>query len=114
MGKEDYGFRHTVRHEIFYVGLLFCLRWEQNTDICHLNCLDVIQLTLICMIKQHVEFISKNYQHRYFNSGEGIDSRKCLFRILDLYSPSQPKAFYLRPLTAVPKIHRSRGFFTSM
>ena len=64
---------------------------------------------------EYFEFISKNNQHRFkdINSQNkvvkayaNVASRKCLVRILDLYRqkvPSQPKAFYLRPLTAVPK-----------
>ena len=113
----------------FYVGLHFCLRGGQEQ-----RDLSIHQFTRtppdISIYGEHTyyeytEYVSKNNQHRFKNihssnkvvkAYANVESCKCVVKILDLYLkklPSEPKAFYLRPVSSIPKVPDKPWFINS-
>ena len=72
---------------------------------------------------EYTEYISKNNQHRFkdihssnkvVKAYANVESCKCVVKILDLKKlPSEPKAFYLRPVSSIPKDSDKPWFINS-
>ena len=103
----------------FYVGLHFCLRGGQEhrelSPAQFQRHPEDPEIYTENTYYEYSEYISKNNQHRFkdIHAKNKVvkayaipSSSKCIVKILDMYFsrlPSQPKAFYLRPFTQVPK-----------
>ena len=74
---------------------------------------------------EYTEYVLKNNQHRFKNihssnrvvkAYANVESCKCVVKSLDLYLKkllSEPKAFYLRPVSSNPKVPDKPWFINS-
>ena len=124
-GVLGYNSPRTLLNTVFfYVGLFFSLRGgQEQRDLSWQNFKRVpadVEVYDSESYYECVEFVSKNNQHRFrdihvknktVKAYANCSSDKCLVRIVNFFrskTPSDPKAFYLRPLEKIPSDPESK------